>query len=317
MFRTTTDAVHTARCIAVGMAPQRFDADADADCSVTTRPSVTHDAIQFDLPDLHNVRTYVRTEAGTGPGPRPPHCPAIEDDKRMVSAYEAIVRQRAEYVPRLKACREEVERLRQMRRHIFHQSRALAQQMLAETGIRVVSDDDISELGEDEEVGVGVEASAHVDCYENHASNEQTLPTKKRPRGRAPATEDDIDFDTHALFDTPLGRLRDDLLFNLRRMSRWRHASRFRGPCTLVTLDTLGTLGTLGTPTCLDYVVARLEGDVYANAQQPFDDLDNAWKLAASRCMPDSRAWRDARKLQHETAALRKAMVRLVKRGLR
>lgn len=81
------------------------------------------------------------TETGPGPGPGPQgklvdmvaiRWPKIEDDQRMVLVYEAIVRQRAQFIPRLKVCRKETDRLKQMRHRLFRQSRVLAKQMLSD-----------------------------------------------------------------------------------------------------------------------------------------------------------------------------------------
>ena len=93
--------------------------------------------------------------AGPAPGPVRPGkelelpCPVIEDDVQMMRAYESIARKRVEYAPRYTACLEEVVRLHQLRRYIFRQSRALAQQMLTESGAYL--DDEV--LGEDCEGG--------------------------------------------------------------------------------------------------------------------------------------------------------------------
>lgn len=259
-------------------------------------------------------------------------CPAIEDDVQMVRAYEAIARKRAEYAPRYRACIKETERLQEMRRYIFCQSRALAQQMLASTGPYVV------------DVALGDEGGAEPpsDC-ENRGVNEHPPPTKKRPRptvepGPAAAAESaardesaarcrtfgctlaachagvhrfdrfadppsepaavaDPDFDAHALFDAPVASVRDSLLHGLRRMTRQPHAAPFRAA---PAADSLA---------CLDYVVARLEGWVYINAQQPFNDLDAIWSDAIRRCAPDSWTACYAHKLRGESETLRKAMV--------
>jgi hypothetical protein len=247
-------------------------------------------------------------------------CPTTEDDAQMVRAYEAIARQRAEYAPRYKACIKEVERLREMRRYIFHQSRALAQQMLADTG------------------PYGVDAQSN---HMNSPMNEQAHPTKKRPRPAeepmseaeteaarchtfgctlsarhrgvhrfdrfadpphercagepAPTSTTDGDFDGHALLDAPIAHVRDGLLHGLRRMARQPHAAPFRAA---PAADVLA---------CLDYVVARLDGWVYTNAQQPFSDLDAIWDDATLRCAPDSWTACYAHKLRGETEMLRKA----------
>jgi hypothetical protein len=257
-------------------------------------------------------------------------CPTIEDDVRMVRAYEAIARQRAEYAPRYKACIEEVERLRAMRRYIFRQSRALAQQMLADTGPYAVD----GALGE--EGGLGP-----LSDRGNHTANEQPLPTKKRarletepgaagsaaeaarchtfgctlsvrhdgvhrfdrfadPPQESHASEENAGsagFDTHALLDVPIARVRDGLLHGLRHLAWQPHAAPFR------------VAPTAGVLACLDYVVAQLEGWVYTNAQQPFNDLDALWSGAISRCAPDSWTACYAHKLRGETETLRKATV--------
>lgn len=97
-------------------------------------------------------------------------CPMIEDDAQMTRAYEAIARQRVEYAPRSQTCIEDVERLREMRRYIFHQSRTLAQQMLAETVPYVVN-----------RAMPGDGRAEPLNEHENRALNKQPLPNKNRP----------------------------------------------------------------------------------------------------------------------------------------
>ena len=260
-------------------------------------------------------------------------CPTIEDDDQMVRAYEAIARQRAEYVPRFKACLEEVVRLREMRRYIFRQSRALAQQMLADTGIRATEYEDV--LGNDGEPGPLDDLLNHSLSGKKRARLEtgpdstglaqsDTKDTRCRTFGCTLSTHhagvhrfdrfadpplesfanesvQSSDADVHALLDVPINAVRDGLLKGLRSMARQPHATPFLAAASddvFVGLDT---------------VVARLERWEYDSGQQLFTDLEVVWSGAIHRCATDSWMACYAHKLQGETETLRKTTVQLVK----
>ena len=121
-----------------GVAPQWFGEATDAATDATTDAATDADAA---------VARPSVSGPGAGPIPvgesseaeRQVSYPTIEGDVRMWRAYEAIARERAAYVPQRQVCvEEEVARLREIRRHTFRRSRALAQQMLE----KVVSGDE-------------------------------------------------------------------------------------------------------------------------------------------------------------------------------